>query len=72
MMSELYDQTLKKIHKLLNDKSHLNFFSSIFCCCENIFFAVAVSLFFLSQKKGGIDVTFNQYPFPRLSDCNSF
>ena len=59
MMSELYDQTLKKIHNCLMAKATLIFFSSIFCCCENIFFAVAVSLFFLSQKKGGIDVTFN-------------
>ena len=53
-------------------KATLIFFPQFFVVARISFFAVAVSLFFLSQKKGGIDVTFNQYPFLRLSDCNSF
>ena len=40
-------------------KATLIFFPQFFVVARISFFAVAVSLFFLSQKKGGIDVTFN-------------
>ena len=55
-------------------KATLIFFPQFFVVARISFLQQLLVCFFLVRKKEElvIDVTFNQYPFPRLSDCNSF
>ena len=72
IMTELYAQTLRKsINCLMHGKSHLSFFAQFFAVARTFFLRQLLVWFFLVSNKVSMSLL-NQYPFTRLSHCNSF